>query len=936
MISNDVRIRGDLADTVSHETVSAMLRGDGLPKWVKLDCVVRVLAVRSVDRRDPHEVVRQFLQLWLAASDDSTRPAVAPPSEDFIVPEPVEKTAGEPGGDPATVTVRPRDLPERNSAFTGRDLILDEVRRRLRAGRSLPVILHGLGGAGKTQVAVEYLYRWAVPENGLVWWVPAHDPMPARRALADLGERLNLPANRDLQQTVRSVISELERGRVAWHLVFDNAELSDDLLALLPSSARGQVLVTSRDPNWANVGTAIEVPPFDRAESIQFLRRRGREISGADADRLADRLGDLPLALEQVAAVQAATLMPVGELMQLFNEHMQELLATGRPQHYTDTVVAFVRIAVDGLRHEAPSAAQLLEVFAYLGTEPVSVTLLRSGQDAPVTAPLARALSDPIQMARTIRTLRRYGLATVEQQTRRITVHRLVQVALREALDQPARKRGRTNAELLLAAANPGAPEDMRAWDLYAEIAPHVIPAGLIGSAHLPARRLVVDQIRYQNRAGDYAGSLRLADLAIAAWTPADADDATEPVEELAMRATFERAETLRALGRYDESRELSIVSWNRLRESTGYGDRHRFTLRAARTVAAHHRINGAYPQALEVDEETLAHCRAADPADEERILHQMNNVGVNRRLLGDYRSAFAIDEEVLRRRRDLFGDRDARTLLSIGNLARDHLGLGDYQQAYDLQQEVLPALRARMGPRHQQVLMSVRTVVVALRKLGRYADAMRLARENYEAGLTQLGTDHEHTLAAMMSLANVGCALAVAEHRPPDDALELAKLAVARYRRVFGRFNPVTLAAEVNHAIILRALGDPRALEMDRMTLTELQERLGDEHPYTLCAAANYATDLSLDQQFDDARDLLRRTLEVSQRVRGKDHPDSLACAVDLVLEMRNAGESGSAQVLLDTTLGSLRRVLGPHHPSTVNAALGVRAECDIEPPPT
>ena len=163
-----------------------------------------------------------------------------------------------------------------------------------------------------------------------------------------------------------------------------------------------------------------------------------------------------------------------------------------------------------------------------------------------------------------------------------------------------------------------------------------------------------------------------------------------------------------------------------------------------------------------------------------------------------------------------------------------------------------------------------------------------------------------------------------------------IAELAVTRYRRVFGRFNPVTLAAGVNHAIILRAMGDQRALEMDRMTLTELQERLEDEHPYTLCAAVNYATDLSLDQQFDDARDLLERTLEVSQRVRGDDHPDSLACAANLVLEMRNAGEMGSAQVLLDTTLGSLRRVLGPHHPSTVNAALGVRAECDIEPPPT
>ena len=67
-----------------------------------------------------------------------------------------------------------------------------------------------------------------------------------------------------------------------WLLIFDNAELSEDLLALLPSVG-GQVLLTSRDPGWASVGTAIEVTPFDRAESIQFLRRRIPEISGVDA-----------------------------------------------------------------------------------------------------------------------------------------------------------------------------------------------------------------------------------------------------------------------------------------------------------------------------------------------------------------------------------------------------------------------------------------------------------------------------------------------------------------------------------------------------------------------------------------------------------------------------------------------------------------------------
>jgi tetratricopeptide repeat protein len=936
VISADIRRDQDLRDTVSHETVSAMLRGDGLPRWDKVECVVRVLAARSVARPSPDAEVRRFLPLWLTASD--APPVTAPQrstvhSEDFIVAADVREP--EENVRPAQLPRIVGSLPVRNVNFTGRDLILDEAHRTLTSDATFPVVLHGLGGTGKTQVAVEYIYRWAATEREMVWWIPAEDPMVARSSLAALGERLGLPGNRDIQQSVRAVLSELERGRLSWLLVFDNAELSDDLLALLPAVG-GQTLLTSRDPGWASVGVAIEVTAFDRAESIQFLRRRGRDISGTDAELLADRLGDLPLALEQVAAAQSATGMPVAEYLELFDEHMQELLGAGRPRHYPATVVAFVRIAVDRLRAESPTAAQLLELFAYLGAEPISVTLLRSGQDGPVSAPLARALRDPIQMGRTIRDLRRYGVAKVDLDTQRIEVHRLVQVALREALDEQARARGRANLSFLLAAANPGSPDDVRTWALHADIAPHVLPADLISTEYLPARRVVTDQIRYLNRVGDYEGSRRLAEQAVEAWREhARAGDA-QPAEELTMLATFEWAESLRALGRYPQSRELSIEAWNRLRQSPGYGADHSFTLRVATTVAAHHRINGAYPAALAVDRDTLERYQASLSPDDPQILHMMNNLAVNMRLMGDFWGAFQVDEEVLNNRRERFGETDSRTLLSMCNLARDHFGLGHYRQALELQQASLPVFRAQVGARHHHVLLGARTVAIALRKVGRFAEALRLAAENHGTYHEQFGPDNEHTLTATMSYANASCALAVAEGNPPSEARELATLAVARYRRIFGEFNPLTLAAEVNHAIILRALGDRKAREMDRMTYGELRQTLGDDHPFTLCAATNFATDLSLDREFGAARELLERTLAASKRVRGDDHPDTLVCAVNLAVDLKQLGEAGSAQALLDTTLGALRRVLGPNHPGTLSAARGTRGECDIEPPPT
>jgi hypothetical protein len=134
-----------------------------------------------------------------------------------------------------------------------------------------------------------------------------------------------------------------------------------------------------------------------------------------------------------------------------------------------------------------------------------------------------------------------------------------------------------------------------------------------------------------------------------------------------------------------------------------------------------------------------------------------------------------------------------------------------------------------------------------------------------------------------------------------------------------------------VNLAIILRALGDRRAAETGRITLDELRQVLGDDHPYTLSAAKNHAVDLAFARDVSSARELLERTLTTSRSVLGKDHPDTLAIAMNLALYTLGA-ETGGEQSQFDATLGQLRQTLGPDHPAAVAAARGVPAELDVE----
>jgi tetratricopeptide (TPR) repeat protein len=953
VISANIKDRSDLPDTVSHETVGGILRGSGLPRWVKVECVVRVLAEQALSRPDPDTEVRRFLTLWLAACDQPTQVPPPPPDTDRGSAETVDDVADdahadEVGPPPAEDFVVPdaepepqsavnptrliTNLPGRNADFTGRDLLLDAVHRQLTGQMTFPVILFGIGGTGKTQLTVEYAYRQEA-EYDVIWWVPAEDPVAARAAMAQLAERLGIPANLDIQQTVRSVIGDLERGRHRWLLIFDNAELSDEVHALLPAVG-GHTLISSRDPGWSSIGRSLEVEAFDRAESIQFLRRRGQRSDGAAADRLADLLGDLPLALEQVAATQKATGMPLAQYVELFAEHIQELLAVGKPRHYPATVVAFISIAVERLRAASPAAAHLLELFAHLGTAPLSVILLQSGRDAPVSAPLRRVLADPIQLRRTIRDLRRYGLATIDAEGQRIEVHHLVQLALREALDEAALDRGRSNLHHLLAAANPGKPTDARTWTLHAAIAPHVLPADLIGATGLDARRVVLDQIRYLNRTGDYHGGRRLGELAVTAWRPEPAEGGLGPGHELTLLATREWAEALRLVGQYEPARTLTVDTWKRLQDA--YGPDHPFALDVGRGVGAYHRLNGEYAQARQVDTEILALYREVYGADDPQTLNVENNLAVNLRLQGDFVAALQVDQRIVGVRTAAFGKHDDRTLTSTSNLARDLYGLGRYADAAAMLDSCLPALREQGGSRNVMTLLAARTHAAVLRKQGKLAEAEQLSYETYENYLTSFPADHEHTLAAAMTYANAACANAVHRGRRPLEAREVVTLAVDRYRRRFGPHNPITLAAEVNQTIILRALGEGQVWQMDTMTRDELRQVLGEEHPYTLCAANGLAIDLASVGEHDAARSLFERTYEISVRVRGEDHPDTLEVAANLVLCMRSIGGESAGQELLDQTLGALRRILGPHHPVTLDVARGQVVETDLEPPPT
>jgi len=805
--------------------------------------------------------------------------------------------------------------------------VTSKVTAVLPSEESLPQALQGLGGVGKTAVVIEYAWRYRA-EYDLVCWIRA-DQMPlVRSSLAGLAAALGLvPSASGIDLTTTEVLDALRRGEPyeRWLLIFDNADEPAELLPFIPSGP-GDVLITSRNHRWQPIVDAVSLDVFDRDESVQFLLKRvpGR-LTEDDAKRLAEALGDLPLALEQAGAVLFEGRMAVGEYLRLLRERTARILEQGASPDYPTSMTAAWQITVARLRQQSPRALELLRCCAFLGPEPIPSEVFKFGSEESQTG-VGSLIADPIELSTAVGALGRFALVRMDGPY--ITVHRLIQALLRDELDPEDQRRYRQDAHSILAAGAPGTPTDVNTWPKYADLVAHVGSSAMdLAHCQMPAHRaFALAVVRYLFVSGDFVSCRSFAERFIAQWTEDSGPDDPYVLDAKrhlgnALRESGEAGKAYQLVKKTLESAEQVLKLSNPL------------TLHLRNAFGADLRARGDFAGALTLDQATRAlHDEVFGPTDPQ-TLRVMGNVALDYGLNSRFTESRDLHKEVYVLQRDTRLNTSATEVLSSWtNLARAVRLCGNFVQARDLGEDARRYGLHELGLEHYLTLRAATDLSIAMRRIAEAGDeALELAANALELCRRYRGKTNPDTMAAAISLSNLQCTLGQL-----DQALELAEATAQTYPTVYGADHPYNYGVLANLAMLRRLTGDPaEARRLNETALAGLEARLGRDHLFYLTTALNLASDLAAIGETGQARARGEDCLTRLTKLVGGQHPVTLGCAANLVQDLRADGAVQRADSLLTETISGYANTLGADHPMTEAAVAGSRINWDFDPPP-
>ncbi|KAJ7911209.1 hypothetical protein B0H13DRAFT_1875964 [Mycena leptocephala] len=824
-----------------------------------------------------------------------------------------------------------RVCPPPTFRFTGRQEFLQEMREYFNTaiGRRHVFLLHGLGGAGKSQIAFKFVEMSAFPE-----------PRSTRQTIDN--DLVTLALTKQIGKTAKDSLLWLSHQRQEWLLVFNNADdIRLNLQEFFPSGSHGNILITSRNPALGQHSQAErKVDRMELGDEIELLLAAAacdpavleyREL----AKRIVQNFGLIiwfkklhcfPLAIAQAGA-SISSLHALHQYLELYQntaKRIQQLNRRPVQSEYEWSVYTTWQISFEKL---SSPAAKLLQLCSFIHHDGISEKIF---QQAILYKPIP---TDDLHEAQEFLTsfledtssnwdlqkflditaeLRQYSLIEVGSPSRDFTfsIHPLVHEWCRTTvkLDAPTELCMHKLMGMSLSSAN----NDFW-WNHHLFPHLHVLLFPKTGEG-LELQLNVLDMTFPQEFLWVYSDEGK--------WS--EGEQLARSMLEIGSERGIQESKILNiqralgvmysGLGRFNDAKKIEELVLTRRIEL--FGDAHSNTLSAMANLAVTYSQLGQFKRAEELETTVLNKRRHILGEDHPDTLRAMANLAVTYSELGQCRQAEGLETTVLDKFREILGEHHPDTLSTMGNLANRYSELGQFRRAEELYKTVLTKRREILGEDHSHTINAMGNLAETYYDQGRWNEAEHLQVPILAKMRCGRDYDEQDTLTAMAQLAKTYSRKGFFEQaevlqRASSEQLE---------RRLYPN-HPKVLEIKMDLATTFRDQGcleEAENLGMEVAQRIAESESLGKDHPTTFRAQAVLATIYRRRGRFQDAETLGKEVLEKQSTTLGEEHPESLRSQASLGLTLYEMGRLSEARELQDQALQGRRRVLGPSHPVT------------------
>lgn len=762
------------------------------------------------------------------ADDEQSSPPVTQASFDdagrLVLPDvPVTPMASVAPSAPPAQSARIWHVPyRRNAFFTGRDETLQCLDDALHGGESAhPVALSGLGGMGKTQTAIEYAYRHRM-EYDTVLWARAETYETLLADYATMAQLLALPAQAvpDWQRDAVKLWLETHHD---WLLILDNVEYLALVNMFMPREYRGHMLLTTRLQALGGLAQRVDLEKMAPDEGALLLLRRTQAIEhyatledapGADfieAKDIARAMDGLPLALDQAAAYIEETGCSLYDYIGHYRQQRLALLAMRGSSvvEHPEPVAATWGISFQNVEQSNPAAAELLRLCAFLHPDAILEEILRAAADEPGTA-MHSLLGDAVRFDAAISVLRGFSLVRRNPETHTLSMHRLVQAVLKDAMPDDVQ---RLWAERTIRAINRVFPdcEEVTNWEMCRRCLPHVQTCvqhieqwdiAFPEAAHLldQAGLYLLDQAHYMQASAMLRNALAIRERV----QGPDHADVAESLNNLAGVYLYQ--------GKYVTAEPLLLRALA-VRERA-QGPEHPDVANCLNNLALLYNHQGKYALAEPLFQRALVIWERAQGAEHPDVARTLNNLAMLYQVQKRYTEAEPLYQRALAIWEQIRGLAHPDIAVILNNLALLYQGQGRYAEAEAFFQRVLDIRAQTLGPEHPGVAYSLTYLAHLYQHQYKYTEAELFYKQALSIRRRALGPEH------------------------PDNAYTLNDL--ARLYTMRGKYT--------------------EAEPLFQQALHIREQALGMEHPDVAIVLKHYAVLLSATQRKAEAVQLLQR----------------------------------------------------------------------------